>query len=174
MSTNDFVVLLANGLASIEIVDGGAEYRIFEKALEFVCISLAKMIVRNGEGATKIFEVKVMGAKTEGDARRIARSVTKSNLVKTALYGASPNWGRILAAMGSCGVEVHRERISIYLGEHLLCQGGRILRKVDSEKLKKALSKDSIKIMIHLGEGKKEAVAWGCDLSPQYVRINAK
>src|SRR3970040_2935505 len=150
MSTNDMVLLLANGLAHNDSFgESSEEFKLFCGALEYVLIKLAKMIARDGEGATKLIEIVVKGARTEEEATQAARSVANSNLVKTAIHGCDANWGRIMAAVGYSGVDFNPENIEILFGEL------RVLNKnyeivLDEEKAKAILSKDSFSIVIIL------------------------
>ena len=175
-STNDTVVVLANGLAgNAEIAEKNADYKTFQEALHYVNIKLAKDLVRDGEGATKFIEVSVAGAKTEQDAKTIAKSVVTSNLVKTAMYGADANWGRVLCAMGYSGVTFDTKKVDIIYHSakgsiDLMTQGSPIV--FDEEKAAEILSEKEITVEIKIQEGKEKAVAWGCDLSHEYVSIN--
>ncbi len=184
MSTNDMVVILANGLAkNDEIGDRGEDFARFQEALDRVTLYLAKMIVADGEGATKFIEVKVKNAKNFLEAKRAASSIANSNLVKTALYGEDPNWGRIMAALGQAGVEVEEGRVDIYLGGQLIVKGGEE-KKFDSAKIKKTMAEPTIEITVDLKltqakacgyrAEKGEATFWTCDLSEDYVRINSR
>lgn len=171
-STNDSLMILANGLAgNPTITEEGTAYQTFLEALTHVCQELAKMIARDGEGATKFVEIRVNGAESEEDAARIGKSVATSNLVKTALFGEDANWGRILCAVGYSGVAVNPDLINIYLGDLLVYQGG-IGLKFDELKAKEILSQKEITILIELGLGSAEATIWTCDFSYDYVKIN--
>ena len=173
MSTNDMVLLLANGQAQNEAFgEHSEEFQLFCAALEYVLIKLAKMIARDGEGATKLIEIVVKGARTEEEATQAARSVANSNLVKTAIHGCDANWGRIMAAVGYSGVDFNPENIEILFGDL------RVLNKnyeivLDEEKAKAILSKDSVQIVIDLNHGSQQARFWTCDLTKEYVHINA-
>ncbi len=173
-STNDMVTVLANGLAENEIIDSenSDSYTLFANALKEVCISLAKQIVADGEGATKLFSVKVTNALTTTDAKIIARAVTSSSLVKAAMYGRDANWGRIACAAGYSGATFDPYKMDIYIGDLLVAKSGQGLA-FDEEKALALLSKDTIDVLIDLHEGKGEAVGWGCDLTHDYVSINA-
>ena len=171
-STNDCLLVLANGLAgNPPISSEGQDYQTFLQALTVVCLELAKMLVRDGEGATKLVEIKVSGAKTEAEAVRVGKSVATSNLVKTALFGADANWGRILAAVGYSGVEIDPDRIGICLGEVSVYQKG-VGLAFDEDKAKQILSQKEVLITIDLGDGQEVASVWTCDLSYDYVKIN--
>ncbi|MGE0064788.1 MAG: bifunctional ornithine acetyltransferase/N-acetylglutamate synthase [Methanobacteriales archaeon] len=173
-STNDMVILAATGKSG-KIDDN------FQEALNLTCKELAKMIAKDGEGATKYMEVKVLNAKSQKDAKRAARAVAGSTLVKTALFGADPNWGRIIAAIGYSGAAIKEEKISIILeGENRkidLIRAGEIIASGDSEELKIArdlMKEDKIRIIIDLATGEYTAKAYGCDLTCDYVKINAE
>lgn len=173
MSTNDMVLLMANGLAMEEpIREGSEEEKIFSAALEYVLIKLAKMIARDGEGATKLVEVMVTGATDEAEAEQAARSVASSNLVKTAIHGADANWGRILAAVGTSGVELDPGTIAIWFNAvPVLGPGYEVL--LDEVKGKEALEQENVIVTIDLGRGDASARFWTCDLTKEYVHINA-
>jgi glutamate N-acetyltransferase / amino-acid N-acetyltransferase len=173
MSTNDMLLVLANGTAkNEEILPNTPAFRQFLAALEYVLIKLAKMIVRDGEGATKLVEIIVRGARTETEAVQAARSVANSNLVKTALHGADANWGRILAAVGYSGIEFNPAKVSISFNDlPVLKPNYEIV--LDEVKAKEALSQENITVLIQLHQGAAEAHFWTCDLSKEYVNINA-
>lgn len=171
-STNDTLFILANGLAkNPPITTANNDYQAFARALTEVCLELAKMMARDGEGATKLVEINVTGAKTEAEAVKVGKSVATSNLVKTALFGEDANWGRILAAVGYSGVKVDTDQIQIYLGDLLVYQKG-IGLVFDEAKAKGILSQKEITIKIDLGDGAEAASVWTCDLSYDYVKIN--
>jgi glutamate N-acetyltransferase/amino-acid N-acetyltransferase len=175
-STNDLVVLLANGAAGNRDVDDG-----FQEALNFVTRELAKMIVKDAEGATKFFEVRVGGARSRKDAFLAARAIAGSSLVKTAIFGGDPNWGRIIAAAGYSGAEFDPEGISLHISSkdttaHLI-EEGRVLALPGSEELKKAgrvMKAGEIVITLDLNEGGGESTAFGCDLGYGYIKINSE
>jgi glutamate N-acetyltransferase/amino-acid N-acetyltransferase len=173
MSTNDMAVILANGKAgNVPMKDHSEEYQLFVAALEYVMVKLAKMIARDGEGATKLVEILVTGARSEDEAAQVGKSVANSNLVKTALHGADANWGRILAAVGYSGVDFNPDVVEISFDEvTVLKKNYEIV--LDEEKAKAALSKDSVLVTIDLGQGSASARVWTCDLTKQYVHINA-
>ena len=172
-STNDMVAVLANGLAgNNEIIEGTKDFEIFYNALEFVMIALAKLIVRDGEGATKFIEIFVTGAKSELEAKQAARAVANSNLVKTAIHGADANWGRVIAAVGYSGIEFDPAKVCISFNDvPVLKQNYQIV--IDEEKAKQALLEKDISILIELNQGSAQAKFWTCDLSKEYVSINA-
>jgi len=176
-STNDTVVALANGAAGGETL-GGDELAQFADALENVCVRLAKKIARDGEGATKLVEIRVTGAQSEADAVRAAQTIATSPLSKTALFGNDPNWGRFLAAVGRSGAQVDPARISLWLAagnvRMRLVEAGRPL-PFDAAAMSAALAANTdIFITVDLGVGAAEAVYWTCDLSYKYVEINAE
>jgi glutamate N-acetyltransferase/amino-acid N-acetyltransferase len=172
-STNDMVVILANGLAgNREIVRGTPEFLLFRDTLTEVCVELAKMIAHDGEGATKYLEVRVRGASSEEGARQIARTIACSNLVKTALFGEDANWGRIITAAGYAGVPFDPDKVSLWLGDLLVAAEGAGLA-YDEEQAHAVLEGREVVVTVDLNQGAFEGVAWGCDLSDDYVRINA-
>jgi glutamate N-acetyltransferase / amino-acid N-acetyltransferase len=177
-STNDSVLLIATGKSPKTI-----EISKFQDALNYVCIALAKMIARDGEGATKMMEVTVTGAQNRDDAVKAAKAVVRSPLVKTALFGADPNWGRIVAAVGYSEAFVDPSLLSLSLssGKHppiVLLQNGLIRTdsadKFEEDALAAIMKSAEISIQIDLGVGVASATAWGCDLTDDYVRINAE
>ncbi|MFH1169577.1 MAG: bifunctional glutamate N-acetyltransferase/amino-acid acetyltransferase ArgJ [Chloroflexota bacterium] len=173
-STNDMVLLMANGLAGGEtIAQGSRQAGAFQQALEGLCIHLARAIARDGEGATKLIEVTVSGAPSVADARRVARTIVSSPLVKTAVYGSDPNWGRVIAAAGRSGVAVVEAKVDLYIGGACLLIAGRP-QPFDRETLVKILDKGEVQIAVNLNLGSGLATAWGCDLSEEYVVINSQ
>lgn len=166
---SDAVVLLANGTERL----AGSDMNTFQKALDYVCISLARMIVRDGEGASKLMEVKVQGAETLEDAKKIALAVVKSNLVKCAIYGDDPNMGRILLVVGASGANLKEKNLDIYLENIKMIEKGVVL-EFDRYQATQAMSKSEIQFIIDLNQGHEEMTAWGCDLTPEYVRINSE
>ncbi len=173
-STNDMVLILANGLARHEVIDdpGAPDYKLFQEALDYVTISLAKMIARDGEGANHLVEVRVLNAADPEAARVIARSVVSSSLVKAAIFGHDPNWGRMLAAAGYSGAEFDPAKTDIYLGEVQVAADGTGLA-FDEAAAVEELKKENVIITLDLKAGPHQATAWGCDLSYDYVSINA-
>ena len=172
-STNDMVLLLANGqVENEELLESHPDWEIFLSALEYVCQQLAKLIAKDGEGATKLVEVHVKGAQTENGAKAIAKSVVGSSLVKTAIYGTDANWGRIVCAIGYSGESVEEDSLSISLGPIKVVDYG-ITTEFSEEEAKTYLENENIHIYIDLHNGNEAATAWGCDLSYDYVRINA-
>jgi len=173
MSTNDMAILLANGRSGApKIAAGTEEFALFSEALEHVLVSLAKMIARDGEGATKLVNVVVQGARTEAEALQAARSVANSNLVKTAIHGEDANWGRILAAVGYSGIEFVPENVELFFGELPIVKKNYEI-VIDEAKAKEVFSQENITITIDLHQGSESANFWTCDLSKEYVHINA-
>ncbi len=174
-STNDIVLLTATGRAKGSI-QGAQSVQSFKEALMYVCTELAKMMARDGEGASKFFETVVLGAKNEKDARLAAKAVARSSLVKTAVYGADPNWGRIIAAVGYSGAQVDPDKITLGLeGSGLkvpLVERGRIVDGV-LDNAQRIMKGDAITILVDLGLGTASARSFGCDLTHEYVNINA-
>jgi glutamate N-acetyltransferase/amino-acid N-acetyltransferase len=172
-STNDMVVILANGMAQNKtITEKTDEARAFGRALETIFTTIAKQMIRDAEGATKFVEVVVRGAQTRDDARLAARTVASSALVKCALFGCDPNWGRIAAAVGRSGAHLDPWKLQIYLGgELVLRNGGRVQKK--AAVLNRVFAQKNIKITVDLGLGKYSAGAFTCDFSTSYVRINS-
>jgi glutamate N-acetyltransferase/amino-acid N-acetyltransferase len=173
MSTNDMVLILANGMAqNKKIVEKTKEFRLFAKALETIFLALAKQMIRDAEGAPKFIEVFVKNASSRQDARLVSKAVAGSTLVKCAAFGSDPNWGRIAAAVGYSGAHVDPWRMMIFLGkEPVLRNGGRV--KQDAAVLNRIVAQKNIKITVDLGLGKFNATAYTCDFSTNYVRINS-
>ncbi|HYH05395.1 MAG TPA: bifunctional ornithine acetyltransferase/N-acetylglutamate synthase, partial [Bacillota bacterium] len=146
-------------------------YQLFASALETVCLDLAQMLARDGEGASKFVEVKVTGANSEAEAVQVGKAIATSSLVKTAIFGEDANCGRILAAAGYSGVAIQPERVNIYLGDLLVCQDG-IGLVFDEARAKQILEQKDLLITVNLGTGKFEASVWTCDLTYDYVKIN--
>ena len=175
-STNDMVSVLANGAAgNAEIIADGEDYTKFCNALNAVTTYLCRKIAGDGEGATKLLECKVSGAKDEQTAKTVAKSVICSSLVKAAMFGADANWGRVLCAIGYAGVCVDVNKVDVSFrsakGEINVCQKGAGV-PFSEEKAKEILLESEIEILVTLGDGNANAVAWGCDLTYDYVKIN--
>ncbi len=175
-STNDMVSVLANGMAgNTEIVSEGEDYESFCKALNAVTTYLCRMIAGDGEGATKLLECKVCGAKDEATAKTVAKSVICSSLFKAAMFGADANWGRVLCAIGYSGADVDVMKVGVCFrskkGSVLVCENGAGV-EFSEEKAKEILLESEIEILITLGDGTGKATAWGCDLTYDYVKIN--
>ena len=173
-SPNDTVLIMANGLAGNELISQGSrQAESFQQALNQLCIHLAKAIARDGEGATKLIEVTVSGAPSLAEARLAARTVVSSPLVKAAVHGSDPNWGRIMAAVGRSGVEVVEAKIDISLGNIGLVRAGCAL-PFDKREAVGVLDGSDVSIVVNLNLGSTTAIAWGCDLSEEYVTINSQ
>jgi glutamate N-acetyltransferase / amino-acid N-acetyltransferase len=170
-STNDTVFALASGESAVEI--GPAELPAFEEALTAVCLELAIAIVRGGEGATRVVTVRVHGAGDDADARRIARTIANSLLVKTAVHGGDPNWGRILAAAGRAGIPFDPEKATVGIGPVILFDAGQP-RDDRAAEAAQFLRRDDVTIDVKVGPGSGAAVVYTCDLSAEYVRINGE
>lgn len=172
-STNDMVLLLANGAGGSEIIAGSQAAEVFEQHLNRVLLDLAKMIVRDGEGATKLVRVMVKGARTAEDARVAARSVATSSLVKTAFFGEDANWGRIIAAAGYAGIDLDPERIDISFDEVTLVRNGMSTGAADEARAGEVLKKETFTVTVDLHIGHGEASYYTSDLNYEYIRINA-
>jgi glutamate N-acetyltransferase/amino-acid N-acetyltransferase len=170
-STNDAVILLANGASGATI--GDAEYAAFAKALRSVCLELALGIVRGGEGATKLVTVTVSGAASGDEARRTAKAIANSLLVKTAIHGGDPNWGRLIAVAGRAGVAFDPSRAKVTIGPTVLFDNGRPHDERASEAAE-YLKRKELAISVDLGAGSAVSTVYTCDLSAEYVRINAE
>ncbi|ETI66881.1 bifunctional ornithine acetyltransferase/N-acetylglutamate synthase protein [Neobacillus vireti LMG 21834] len=172
-STNDMVLVMANGLAeNNELTKDHSEWDVFKQGLQIVCESLAKKIARDGEGATKLVEVKVNGAFSTNAARAVGKSIISSNLVKTAIYGTDPNWGRIVTAIGYSGVPVEPTAIKVSIGPFTVFENGLPSQFIEEE-VKEYLESENVKLIVELNQGDSCATAWGCDLTYDYVKINA-
>lgn len=173
-STNDSVFLLASGKAgNAAITKAGRDFDAFREALEAVCISLAKQMATDGEGATKFVTVTVKGAKSEKDAARAARAVAKSPLAKTSWFGRDPNWGRVLAAVGYSGADVVDMRAEVFYDRVWAFRCGKVADAAQLKKLAKVLKKDAFEVVVDLHLGKGESSVYTCDFSLDYVHINA-
>jgi glutamate N-acetyltransferase/amino-acid N-acetyltransferase len=172
-STNDMVVVMANGLAgNSEIQAENEDYQVFCQALFEVTQQLAKMIAKDGEGATKLVEIEVRGAQSQDVARTVARSIASSNLVKSAIFGEDANWGRILCAAGYSGATFEVEKVEIFLGDLKVAEKGRGI-DFSEERAKAILGQEEVKISVDLNSGSFQATAWTCDLTFDYIKINA-
>lgn len=173
-STNDSVFLLASGKSgNAEIVRGGEDFEAFRTALEAVCVSLAKQMATDGEGATKFVTVTVRGAKSERDAARAARAVAKSPLAKTSWFGRDPNWGRVLAAVGYSGADVVDTKAEVFYDKVWAYRRGTVADAAQLEKLAKVMEKDAFEVVVDLHLGTGESSVYTCDFSLDYVHINA-
>ena len=173
-STNDMLLLLANGAAGGETLrEDTPEGRAFTEGLTAVCVELARKIARDGEGASKLIEVRVEGAADDAAARQVARAVVSSNLLKAAVYGCDPNWGRILSAIGNAGVPIDPDRIDAFIGDQRVARDG-MSADFDAAAVSQAMAAEEvcIRAVLHVGPG--SGVAWGCDLTEGYVKINAE
>ncbi len=177
-STNDMVLVMANGRAGNRRINSKRPSKRFQAALDRVAIELARMIARDGEGASHLIEVSVTGAKGERDARRAALAVAGSNLVKAAVFGRDPNWGRIVTALGYSGASFNPSKITLILGSArgkvTLVKRGEAASGNAMERAAELLRGDEVKILVDLAAGRAEATAWGCDLTYDYVRINSQ
>ena len=175
-STNDMVVILANGLAGNALIDApGTDYDAFCAALAHVTRHLCRAIAQDGEGASKLLTCRVTGALDDAAARTVAKAVICSSLVKAAMFGADANWGRVLCAVGYSGADVDVNGVNVRfasaVGEIAVCEAGHGV-EFSEEKAAEILAKDAIEILVDLSDGKASAEAWGCDLTYDYVKIN--
>ena len=171
-STNDTVLFLANGASAVAVEPKSELVDEFARAVGALCAHLATEIVRGSEGASKVFAVSVKGASSRTQARTIARSVTSSNLFKAAVHGSDPNWGRILCAAGYSGAEFDPDRTDVWIGPFRVFSGG-VPQEYSEVDASRYLDGPESEVVIDLHTGRFEAVAWGCDLSKEYVEINA-
>jgi glutamate N-acetyltransferase/amino-acid N-acetyltransferase len=176
-STNDTVLLLANGLAgNPEIAEDGEDFQAFKSALNYVNTTLAKKMAGDGEGATALFEVKILGAESKEQAVTLSKSVVTSSLTKAAIYGHDANWGRILCAMGYSGAQFDPEKVDLYFesraGKIKIIENG-VSTGYSEEEATKILSEDEVTAIADIKMGDFTATAWGCDLTYDYVKINA-
>ena len=176
-STNDTVLLLANGMAeNKEITEEHEEYKAFYDALPYVCTVLAKKIASDGEGATALFEVKVINAESKEQAVTLSKSIVTSSLTKAAIYGHDANWGRILCAMGYSGAMFDPEKVDLYFesaaGKLQIIENG-VATDYSEEEATKILSESEVTAIADIKMGDASATAWGCDLTHEYVSINA-
>lgn len=175
-STNDMCIIMANGAAKNKLIDSENEdLKIFKDALDYVNKTLAKLIAKDGEGATKLLEVSVLNGKTKKDSKLVAKSIITSNLTKCAFFGEDANWGRILCAVGYSEADFNIENIDIHLNANensmqVVKNGAGV--PFNEDHIKEILKEDEINILVDLKDGKYNAKAWGCDLSYQYVKIN--
>ncbi|PRS62679.1 bifunctional ornithine acetyltransferase/N-acetylglutamate synthase [Bacillus pumilus] len=172
-STNDMVLVMANGMAENDVLnEEHPEWPLFKEGLKLACEDLAKEIARDGEGATKLIEAQVAGAKNHLEAGIIAKKIVGSSLVKTAVYGTDANWGRIIGAIGHSAASVTPQEVEVYLGGQCLFKHNEP-QPFSEEEAKAYLEQDEITILIQMNEGNGQAAAWGCDLTYDYVKINA-
>ncbi|MCJ7499182.1 bifunctional ornithine acetyltransferase/N-acetylglutamate synthase, partial [bacterium] len=172
MSTNDTVILMASGKGPA--VKRSEDLAVFGKAVHTVCATLADMIVADGEGATKVVEIRVTGAVSAEDAKKAAKAVAESLLVKTAFAAADPNWGRIAAAAGYSGAAVDMAKIFLSIGEVKILEEGEIVPGYDEAEAVKVMKQDRYGITLAIGDGEGQATMKTCDLTEEYVRINCE
>ena len=175
-STNDTCLVLANGLAGNETITGeGEDYAAFLEALKALCVRLARMMAKDGEGARHLITCTVAGAKDEESAQTIAKSVISSTLTKAAIFGCDANWGRVLCAMGYSGEEFDPDKVDVAFasaaGEIPVCRQGRGL-DFDEDLAKRILTEDEVEIRVRMGEGDASCTCWGCDITYDYIKIN--
>jgi glutamate N-acetyltransferase/amino-acid N-acetyltransferase len=175
-STNDTVLLLASGSSGVTVAHASQEptSRAFSQALLKICGSLARQVIEDGEGAGHVIELAIEGASSADDAKRIARSIANSPLVKTAFAGCDPNWGRILAAAGYSGAAMHPDRASIWIGCLPVCRNGRVALDFDKNKVHETMLQRTVHVRVDLGMGHGTCEFLSCDLTVEYVRINAE
>lgn len=174
-STNDSAILMATGKSGIELTDSSDELEVFQQALTSLCEELAKEMIRDGEGATKLITLSVSGCKDEDEAQDVAYTVAHSPLVKTAFFASDPNWGRILAAVGRAGVtNFDLSKVNISLDDVFIVRDGGKAHDYTEERGQKIMDKSDITVNIELGRGDKAIKVWTCDFSYDYVRINAE
>lgn len=173
-STNDMVLVMANGAAGNKRpAPGGKDLKKLQACLDEVARSLAQQVVKDGEGATKFVEISVRGARNPVEAKRAAMAIARSCLVKTAIFGEDANWGRIMAVLGSCGVDMEEARTDISFGKAKLVEKGVVTGKPAEKEAAAALKQREVQVAVDLHRGKGEATVWTCDLSYEYVKINA-
>jgi glutamate N-acetyltransferase / amino-acid N-acetyltransferase len=165
-STSDMVVVMSNNSVK-------ADKKKFGKALTYVCTEMAKKMAADGEGATKLIEVNVKGAKSVMDAKKIAKAIVSSNLVKCAMFGNDPNWGRVISAVGNSGGYFKLNKVDIYFQNNLIVKNGVEVKNFNIGKISKLLKSDKVKVVVDLKLGNSEGTAYGCDMSYDYVHINA-
>jgi len=171
-SVCDMVIIMANGMAdNAGILNEDEDYEKFCNALNYVCTTLARLIARDGEGATKLIEVNVEGAANPEDAYKTVCAISKSPLVKTAIFGEDANWGRIITAVGYSGADFDPENVDIYIGDLMVCKNGAAL-PFDEDRAKEILQASEVKILVRLNKGVYSDRMWTCDFSYDYVRIN--
>ena len=173
-STNDTALIMANGRAGGEMITGDSSFAgLFQEALQRLCIHLAREIARDGEGATKLITVTVKGATCLADARLVARTIVSSAMVKTAVHGSDPNWGRVIAAAGYSGIQLDNDKLTLEIGGIRLVKNGCPVAFNHADAVEK-LNGNEVSIVLDLKQGNAEAVAWGCDMSEEYVTINSE
>jgi glutamate N-acetyltransferase/amino-acid N-acetyltransferase len=172
-SPSDTSLLFANGQRGGEVIDAGLPLAAeFCRALEALCVHLAKEMARDGEGATKLLEVSITGAASDEEAGHLVREMTTSYLLKSAVHGADPNWGRVVAVIGRSSVRISEPDVTVTICGHRVFQQTQPT-EVDPAAVAEAMREDTVRIDVHLGAGDGSAQGWGCDLSAEYVHINA-
>jgi glutamate N-acetyltransferase/amino-acid N-acetyltransferase len=173
-STNDTMLLFANGLAGNKpITMANEQGKAFREALDKVCITLAKKMAADGEGATKLMEINVTGAASVKDARAVARTIAGSSLVKTAVYGNDPNWGRIIAAAGRAGVAIEEQKLDLDIGGVPILKSGKAINQFRMKEASDALNRKEVVINLNINMGTAQGTAWGCDMTEGYIKENA-
>lgn len=172
-STNDTLMVIANGAAGNTPISGGEDEKVIEEAITHVSMELAKAIVRDGEGATKLIEINVSGALSDSDARQAARVISTSPLVKTAVFGNDPNWGRVMMALGRSGIEMQESRVSLHFNDICVLENGQAV-PFDRDEAVERMKQSEVRFDVSLGLGDAAATAWTCDFSYEYVRINGE
>lgn len=179
-STNDMVAIMANGATESKELSSKSDIRLFQEALDCVTLDLAKKIVKDGEGASKFVQIDVSGAKTVKDAEKIARAIAESPLVKTAINGEDPNWGRIVSAAGYAGARLEEKCLNLFINEILIVKSGSPVSELSiedvsfQEKLRDEMKKKEITLRLDIGLGSGKCTMWTCDFSHEYVTINAE
>jgi glutamate N-acetyltransferase / amino-acid N-acetyltransferase len=173
-STNDTLLILANGVAGNKpLREENAAGKLFISAVSEVCLDLAKAVVRDGEGASKMVTITVNGARNDKDAKIAAEAIANSPLVKTAIHGRQANWGRIVSVLGSCGVKFFPGNVDIYIGEAVIAFAGRATDKANAKRARKEMRKREYDIRVELNSGEGSATVYTCDFSAEYIKINA-
>jgi glutamate N-acetyltransferase/amino-acid N-acetyltransferase len=174
MSTSDMVAILANGMANNRTITSSTknDLALFQKSLDYVTLKMAKEIVKDGEGATKFIQIEVHEAKSISEAKKIARTIAESPLVKTAINGEDPNWGRIVSAAGYAGVTLDESKLKLDVNKITIYKKGLPVTPA-TKRLNSVMKKKEIIIQLYLGTGNKSTTIWTCDLSKEYVKINA-
>ena len=171
-STNDTVLAMANGEAQNKKITSLEDASVFQEAMDQVCIFLAKEIAKDGEGNTRLIEASISGAKTLEDARKAARFIVSSNLVKTAVYGRDPNWGRIMMAVGASQIELEESKIEIFVNDIQIVADG-ISTPYNHQSVVIAMNQPIIRLKVNLNIGKESSKAWGSELTEEYVVFNS-
>ncbi len=173
-STNDTVLLLASGASGVTIAGSAEDVTAFSQGLEEVCASLARQIIEDGEGVGHVIELSVEGAENAADAKLVARSIADSPLVKTAFAGCDPNWGRILAAAGYSGVAIDPFKVSVWIGGLPVCRNGQVANDFEKDRVHAAMLERTVHVRVELGMGDGNCHFLGCDLTAEYVHVNAE